>query len=178
MQSQIGATAMPVLALVFAKFLVTGIAGAAPSDEEAVRKVVNGVVETWNRHDMNAWGALFSPDADFVNVGGQHWKGRELIQRNHGFLHGTIPADTAGVTIPQNRYGIFKTSTSINKQVDVRFLRSDVAVAHIQGELQGDSRVKEPRHNLLLCILTKENGQWLIAVVQNTEINRPPVLNR
>ena len=30
------------------------------------------------------------------------------------------------------------------------------------------------RHTLLVMILTKERGQWLIAVAQNTEINRPP----
>ena len=55
-------------------------------DEEAVRKVVNGFQETWNRHDMNALGALFTQDADFVNIFGTHWKGRESIQLNtHSF---------------------------------------------------------------------------------------------
>ena len=149
------------------------------SDEEAVRKVVvNGLPEAWNRHDMNAYGALFTPDADFVNVAGTHWKGRESIQLNTAFLHGAIPADSAGVTLPKSAYGIFKTSTWTIKQVDVRLLRKDVAVAHVQGELQGDARTKDPRHTLLVMVLTKENGSWLIAVAQNTEINRPPALNR
>jgi uncharacterized protein (TIGR02246 family) len=150
----------------------------ATTDEEAVRKVVNGFPEAWNRHDMNAFGALFTPDADFVNVGGIHWQGRELIQFNHAFLHGAIPADSAGVTPPQSAYGIFKTSNLTFKQVDVRFLRKDVAVAHVQTELQGDARTKDTRRTLLVMILTKENGRWLIAVAQNTEINRPPALNR
>jgi uncharacterized protein (TIGR02246 family) len=147
-------------------------------DEEAVRKVVNEFAEPWNRHDTNARGALFTPDADFVNVLGAHWKGRETIQLNHAFLGGAIPADSAGVTLPKSAYGIFKTSNVIHKQVDVRFLRKDVAVAHVQNELQGDARTKGPRHSLLVMILTKENGRWLIAVAQNTEINRPPALNR
>jgi len=147
-------------------------------DEEAVRKVVNEFAETWNRHDMNAHGALYTPDADFVNVIGTHWKGRESIQLNTAFLHGAIPADSAGVTLPKGAYGIFKTSNSTHRQVDVRLLRKDVAVAHVQNELQGDARTKDPRHSLLVMILTKENGRWLIAVAQNTEINRPPALNR
>ena len=147
-------------------------------DEEAVRKVVNEFAETWNRHDMNAFGALFTPDADFVNVVGSHWKGRESIQLNTALLHGAIPADSAGVTLPKSAYGIFETTNSTFKQIDVRFLRKDVAVAHVQNELQGDARTKEPRHSLLVYILTKENGKWLIAVAQNTEINRPPALNR
>jgi len=147
-------------------------------DEEAVRNVVNGFSEAWNRHDMNALGALFTPDADFVNVVGTHWTGRESIQLNTAFFHGAIPADSAGVTLPKSAYGIFKTSNSTSKQVDVRLLRKDVAVAHVQNELQGDARTKDPRHSLLVMILTKENGRWLLAVVQNTEINRPPALNR
>jgi len=166
------------LSLVGAIILGARIVHAASSDEEAVRKVVNGFPEAWNRHDMNANGALFTPDADFVNVTGTHWKGRESIQLNTAFLHGAIPADSAGVTLPKSAYGIFKTSNSTFKQVDVRFLRKDVAVAHVQNELQGDARTKEPRHSLLVYILTKENGRWLIAVAQNTEINRPPALNR
>ncbi len=148
------------------------------SDEEAVRKVVNGFAETWNHHDTNAREALFTPDADFVNVLGAHWKGRESILLNHAFLHGSIPADSAGVTLPKSAHGIYKTSNITNKQVYVRFLREDVAVAHVQSELQGDARTKEPRRTLLVMILTKENGRWLIAVAQNTEINRPPALNR
>ena len=51
-------------------------------------------------------------------------------------------------------------------------------MAHVQSELQGDARTKDPRRTLLVMILTKENGRWLIAVAQNTEINRPPALNR
>jgi ketosteroid isomerase-like protein len=147
-------------------------------DEEAVRKVVNGFAETWNHHDTNAWGALFTPDADFVNVLGAHWKGRESNQLNTAFLHGAIPADSADVPLPKSAYGIFKTSKATHKQVDVRFLRKDVAVAHVQNELQGDARTKDTRRSLLVMILTKENGRWLVAVAQNTEINRPPALNR
>jgi uncharacterized protein (TIGR02246 family) len=146
------------------------------TDEEAVRKAANGFPEAWNRHDMNAFGALFTPDADFVNVAGMHWKGRESIQLNHAFLHGAIPADSA--TLPKSAYGIFKTSNTTNKQVDVRFLREDVAVAHVHSEMQGDARTKDTRRGLLVMILTKENGRWLVAVAQNTEINRPPALNR
>jgi uncharacterized protein (TIGR02246 family) len=147
-------------------------------DEEAVRKVVNGFAEAWNRHDMNALGALFTPDADFVSVIGTHSKGRESIQLSHAFIHGTIPADSAGVGIPKGGHGIYKTSSITHKRVDVRFLGKDVAVAHVQIELQGDARTKDPRQTLLVMILTKENGRWLIAVAQNTEINQPPAPNR
>ena len=67
------------LGLVF--LLLTGVgagmASAAERDEEAVRVAVSRFAEAWNRHDMDAFGALFTRDADFVNVTGQLWKGRQ-----------------------------------------------------------------------------------------------------
>ena len=164
--------------LMCAAILGAGIVHAASTDEEAVRRVVNGFPEAWNRHDMDAFGALFAPDADFVNVTGNHWKGRESIQLNHAFVHGAVPINSAGVTVPRGIYGIFKTSILHFKQIDVRFLRKDVAVAHVQTELLGDARTKNPRRTLVVMILTLDGGRWLIAVAQNTEINRPPELNR
>ena len=144
---------------------------AEPNDKEDVRQVVSGFAESWNRHDMEAFGRLFAPDADFVNVAGG------LVEReagdpdcNHAYSHGTIPADTQGE--PLRYYGIFKTSTLRFTQIDVRFLRKDVAVAHASCELLGDARTPNPRHTLITFVLTRQDGAWLIAAAQNTEINR------
>jgi hypothetical protein len=38
-----------------------------------VDTVVSAVVEAWNRHDMKAYSAQFTEDADFVNVVGMHF---------------------------------------------------------------------------------------------------------
>jgi uncharacterized protein (TIGR02246 family) len=168
----------PALTLAYFAIPGTGIVHAASSDEETVKAVVNGFPEAWNRHDMDALGALFAPDADFVNVTGTYWKGRESIQLNHAFTHGAIPTDSAGVTAPRAIYGIFKTSILHFKKIDVRFIRKDVAVAHVQTELLGDTRTKSPRRTLVVMILTQQGGHWLIAVAQNTEINRPPELEK
>jgi uncharacterized protein (TIGR02246 family) len=71
---------------------------------------------------MDAFGKLFAIDADFVNVAGNWWKGRQEIQMQHAYSHGTIPADTPGFEEVRRYYGIFKTSTLRFTQVDVRFL--------------------------------------------------------
>jgi uncharacterized protein (TIGR02246 family) len=143
---------------------------AAPSDEEDVRKVVNGFVDSWNHHDMSAFGKLFAADADFVNVAGDWWHGREGIEERHAYAHGAIPVDTPG---DEPRYwGIFKNSTMHFTQISVRFLRKDVAVAHVSMELVGDARTPNPRRTTATFVLTKQDGGWLIAAAQNTEIER------
>jgi uncharacterized protein (TIGR02246 family) len=157
-----------LLALVALPFAAS--AWAAPSDEDAVRQAVSGFADAWNRHDMDAFGKLFAPDADFVNVAGDWWKGRDAIQERHAYAHGTIPVDTPG---DEPRYwGIFKNSTLRFTQIEVRFLRKDVAVAHVSMELLGDARTTNPRRTTATFVLTRQDGGWLIAAAQNTEIER------
>jgi uncharacterized protein (TIGR02246 family) len=146
---------------------------AAPNDANDVRKVVAGFATSWNHHDMDAFGKLFAPDAEFLNVAGILWTGRQSIQAQHAYSHAVIPADSPEVTeADRPYYGIFKNSTMKFDQVDVRFLRNDVAIAHVHWELLGDGRTKNPRRGVFLYVLTRQSGGWLIAVAQNTEINR------
>lgn len=58
---------------------------AAANNEQGVRNVVAGFETSWNRHDMTAFGKLFAPDADFVNVAGAPMKGRQDIQMHHAW---------------------------------------------------------------------------------------------
>ena len=146
---------------------------AAPCDAEDVRNVVASFATTWNRHDLDAFGKLFAPDADFVNVQGHLWAGRQSIQAKHAYSHGVIPADSVGFSEENRPYhGIFKNSTMNFDQIDVRFLRKDVAIAHVNWELSGDARTQNSRHGVFTFVLTRENVGWLIAAAQNTEINR------
>jgi uncharacterized protein (TIGR02246 family) len=142
------------------------------SDLEEVRRTVNEFAETWNRHDMEAFGALFAPDADFVNVTGHWWKGRHQIHANHAFVHGKILEDLSKVTIPSRNHGIFKDSTYHFDRIDVRFINEDVAVAHGVWTMLGDSRTQDPRYGMMTFVVVRESQQWRVSVAQNTEINR------
>ena len=146
---------------------------AALSDEEEVRKAVKAREEAWDRHDMEAFAKLFAPDADYVNVVGKWTKGRRAIQISHAYLHGTISVDTPDVAVPRQRYGTFKTSTLRLSQIDVRFLRKDVAVTHESWEMVDDAHTLSPRKFVLTAVLTREDGVWLVAALQDTEIKPP-----
>ncbi len=145
---------------------------AAPNDADEVRKVVAAFATAWNRHDMDAFGKLFAPDADFVNVAGDRWVGRKEIQLEHAYSHGTIPPSAMPKENPAH-YGIFKHSMMNFVHItDVHFLRNDVAVAHAAWELRGDARTPDPRRGVFIFVLARQNDGWLIAAAQNTEIDR------
>jgi hypothetical protein len=165
-------TVLAAAAAALNSLLITCVLAAA-NDVEDVRYVVAAFATSWNRHDLDTFGKLFAPDADFVNVAGLLWTGRQSIQAQHAYTHGVIPADSPGFSEEDRPYyGIFKNSTLKFDRIEVRLLRKEVAIAHVNWELLGDARTQNPRRGVFIFVLTRQNAGWLIAAAQNTEIER------
>jgi uncharacterized protein DUF4440 len=55
--------------------------------------------------------------------------------------------------------------------VEMRFLKPDVAAAHARWTMTGartPAGIPEPREGIQTLVFTKEGGHWLIAAFQNT----------
>ena len=59
------------------------------SAEEVNHALALAFEACWNSHDMRAFGQMLTVDADWVAVGGSHWKGREEIERERAARHTT-----------------------------------------------------------------------------------------
>lgn len=165
----------------FCVLLACASAGRAQdtSSKQSATRTVAAFADTWNRHDMRAFGHLFSSDADFVNVTATWWKGRAAIEKNHAFLHGTINrTDTVAVTSIMQNFGIFGRTTLTFDSTEVRSVRPDFAVAHAAWHLTGDARTDAVRQGLLSFVLERNEGRWQIIVAQNTERSRPAGLSK
>ena len=134
-------------------------------DEAAIRNVQTRQAEAWNRHDAKAYAALFTEDADVVNVLGWWWKGRPQIESKL----------TAAYTF------VFRDSALTITDVSVRFLTRDIAVAHVLWSMVGAKMpqgIPEPRQGIQTQVLQRQAGKWLIAAFQNThavpEVPFPP----
>ncbi|HUZ73674.1 MAG TPA: SgcJ/EcaC family oxidoreductase [Stellaceae bacterium] len=138
----------------------TGVvnSSAQSADRDAVAAVAGAFESAWNQHDMKALAALFAPDADFVNVVGMWWKNQEEIEAAHVHSHSTF----------------LRNSVLSGNVENVKFLRRDVAVAHVLWELKGqvepDGSVGQPRHGIMLFVMACHSGRWLIQTAQNTDI--------
>jgi uncharacterized protein (TIGR02246 family) len=123
-----------------------------------VTEVVHAFAECWNRHDMNAFAALFAPDAEFVNVVGLWWKGRDEIRKAHEFAHATM----------------FWNSRLTVTEVAVRFPAADLAIARarwvLEGHLAPDGSALPTRTGVLLNLLARSAAGWHIVDSQNTDI--------
>jgi uncharacterized protein (TIGR02246 family) len=148
--------------LTAAFLLVTNLSMAQQSsqigDSAGVKGVASAFVGAWNVHDMDALANLFAEDADFVNVVGMWWRDRETIKMAHAATHKTI----------------FKASTLAMDSTTVKFLSSDIAVAHmtwtLSGHLTPDGKPGSPRHGILSFVMKLQGKVWLIESAQNTDI--------
>lgn len=124
-------------------------------DEAAICELVRQAQDGWNANSGEAFAAPFAEDADYVLVNGRHVKGRAAIAAGARTDYSTI----------------FKDSDNTYVVEDARFIRSDVAVAHVHQYLKyhdGES-TKEARARST-WVLTKNDGEWSVAAFQNTSI--------
>lgn len=150
--------AVAILALMFASFPASNYAqtpSTANTDEAAIRQIVKQVEDAWNAHDGKAFAAPFATDADYVVVNGMYVKGRQAIEGGHTAIFTTI----------------YKDSHNVATIKSVRFLRPDVAVAHVEWNLEFKMNGETKKaHGMNTMIMTKEGGKWSIAAFQNTPI--------
>jgi uncharacterized protein (TIGR02246 family) len=146
----------------------SSLALAQSSDDETqIRTIATSWESAWNAHDMKALFALVTADADFVNVGGKHWKGREQIEAEHTL-----------------RLSQFQESTWRTKGVTVQFLKPDIALVHVRwgivGDRDPDGSLRKPREGVFTWIVTNQSRRWQIRAAQNTNISNlpPPALRK
>ncbi|TIW17221.1 MAG: SgcJ/EcaC family oxidoreductase, partial [Mesorhizobium sp.] len=108
--------------------------------------------------DMDDFAALFSEDANFVNVVGMWWKDRAEIEAAHRATHKTM----------------FRDSRLEGVAASVVELSPSLASVHYRWTLTGasapDGSPAGTREGILLLVVKKEQLGWRIKVAQNTDI--------
>lgn len=130
---------------------------AQADDQAAIRAVQAGQEASWNAHDATAYAALFTEDADVVNVLGWWWKSRAELEKKLGFAFKSV----------------FAHSSLHIEGVAIRFLTPDLAVAHVTWSMAGatspdGSGANIPQRGIQTQLLRKIDNRWLIATFQNT----------
>jgi uncharacterized protein (TIGR02246 family) len=141
-------------------YLIPGMAQSPGSreDEEAIRKVIVEVTEGFNQHDAKAATRMYTPDADLVTVRGDRFKSRDEIEKGLAAIFATRAKDATHKTL----------------DVTVRFIRPDMAVAHVTNELSGlvspDGKKLPAHQELSIRVFVKEQGTWRVAAFHNTMV--------
>ena len=124
------------------------------SRDQAVRDVVTAVGTAWAAGDVDAFAALYAPDATVVLPGGAYLQGREAI---HAFT-------AAGFAGP------LRGSTTANNDVQVRMITDDVADGRISEAYFRRSIVwltgSRLAGTMLAQALLVPGALWIVAIAQ------------
>ena len=120
---------------------------------EAIETIVRRLEAAWNAMDGEAFAAPFAENADFVNIVGEHARGRLAIAAGHEAIFRDFYAgSTTRLTVES-----------------VRQLRPDVALAHVESELNAPTGPMAGRHVARFSmVVTGDRGVWEIAAFHNT----------
>ena len=139
----------------------------ASNKQQAIERMVMQHAEAWNSHDMVAYAALFTDDADLVNIRGGWWHGRAEIEERMTTFHKTV----------------FRQSHLEPKDTVVRFLEENIAITHTRWELREildpDGQQLPGTLNTITTWTMRQKGNednWKIEAFQNTEIAPPTQL--
>ena len=130
--------------------------------EDATQTIATEWQAAWNAHDMSRMAALLTPDVDFVNVLGSHWKGSAEVERVHAAMH-TVQ---------------FHDSVWENHESKAQLLGPDLGLAHlrwsIRGDFDPDGTPRPPRSGRFSWVLQRDSERWRIRAAHNTNIVKLP----
>ncbi|HLY39858.1 MAG TPA: SgcJ/EcaC family oxidoreductase [Terracidiphilus sp.] len=129
-------------------------------DETAVRGLVNGFADAWNRHDMNAMHDLDTDDVEWVNVVGHHWRGKETVRRGHTAIHKGMEAKTSMSVESTSLHPIAPNVTVV--VATLHFFKTPTDPFYSGN---GDTKTRAS------FTMVKRDGVWKIAQFQNTVVD-------
>ena len=141
-------------------------AGALTKEDEAgIRKTVMGFEEAWNTHNMKLLATLFREDAEFINVVGMDWRGRDAIVKAHAIFHEIM----------------FKDCRLKTDSIESRPLGRDYAIAVVTTTQDSfttpDGHVMPKGQTKQTYVLAKGSEGWRFIHGQNVRIDADAVKN-
>lgn len=135
---------------------VQGDSRSRGTDEAAIRDLFGQLLDAWGRGDGDAYGALFTDDADYVAFDGTHTKGRTAIAASHQALFDTHLKGT-------------RLTGAISA---VRFVAPDVALVLASGGtiMRGRSTPSPERDSIQTLLAIKRSGTWRFTAFHNARV--------
>jgi uncharacterized protein (TIGR02246 family) len=150
--------AVVVIVGMAAMAILTEANAKAPQDDSdvaAIRAAIDSYVAAYNRGDSKAVAALWSESGEWLSPSGQKFQGREAIEREMQSLFD----DEKGVHIEV-----------LNPTI--RIVSPDTAIE--EGTVRVTHPTEPPSESTYIAVDVKENGQWKLNTVRETDLPDEP----
>jgi len=121
------------------------------SDQDAIRAAIDSYVAAYNRGDANAVAAHWSESGEWISPAGERFQGKQAIEKE--------------------MLSLFSGEKGVRIEVvnpSVRIVSPDVAIE--EGTVRVIHPSEPPTESTYLAVDVKENGQWKINTVRETEV--------
>jgi uncharacterized protein (TIGR02246 family) len=116
-------------------------------------ELIGRMERAWNEGDGQAFGEPFAPDADFVDIRGEHHRGQQAIAAGHQAIFDSI----------------YEGSSVDYELTGARELSDGVILAHAAADLRAPSGPLAGEHSSVLSLVLVGGGDgWKIASFHNT----------
>jgi len=126
--------------------------------EQAITEVLERFTEAWNTHDAKAYADLFAENADFTNVFGQSFHGRETIEAQHAKIFASMFKDSR-----------ITSMNSTVRLIDQLFASVDV-IWTMSGAVDMKGNSWADRKGLMSLVMKFENEVWSILIMHNMDL--------
>ena len=137
--------------------MTTSLIALEPSDSNDINQIINHFTYVWNECHGHGSADFYTNDADFVNIFGMTFSGKDEIEARHVAIHEAF----------------LKNSTFEILNVKIRETKPDVVIAHVNwsvSNLQIPGSEMTEMQGIFTHILLKTDHQWKITASQNTPI--------
>ncbi|MCT2589691.1 SgcJ/EcaC family oxidoreductase [Streptomyces sp. N2-109] len=131
------------------------------ADEREIRRTLASYTGLWVRHEMDAWGELFTEDSDFITHRGIWWTSRQENVAGHKDVPGSV---------------LDQKENYSQEVVSIQGVTPEVALVHTAWDWPGHrlpgAETPEDRRGLITLVLVRQpTGAWLIRAAHNTRKN-------
>lgn len=128
-------------------------------DEKAIHQLLTQMNTAWNEGNGEAYAAVFSEDARYVNAPGLRLIGRDAISKSHQEIFNTL----------------FKnTHLGNNYPLEIQPITPDIAILHMSGAVlfSGEAEDAVEPNGLITIVAAKRNNKWQFVSFNNTQTGK------
>lgn len=130
------------------------------NDHHDIKQIIEHFTNAWNYNGGQGSADYYAEDADFVNIFGTVFSGKQEIETRHIKIHETF----------------LKGSLFEVIDLKLREAKPHVVIAHVYWEVSnvqkpGKDSLNETMRGVFTHVFLKNHGSWEITATQNTSIS-------
>jgi uncharacterized protein (TIGR02246 family) len=136
--------------------ITSSVSAIDATDNKMINEIIEHFTIAWNYHEGHGSADYYAEDADFVNIFGMAFAGKQEIETRHVKIHEAF----------------LKGYTFEVVNLRLREAAPDLVIAHVYWKVSNAQKPEEsPMKGIFTHVILKKQDKWEIAASQNTQIS-------